>query len=62
VRIVSKGAMYLVPPNVQHEAIAIDGPAVILDVFSPLREDYAARSNKFISPEPQAQTRQTKSK
>ena len=59
VRIVSKGAMYLVPANVPHEAIAIDGPVVILDVFSPVREDYAARFNKFIAPDPEAQTRKT---
>lgn len=49
VRIVRKDAMYMVPPNVPHEAIAIDGPAVILDVFSPVREDYAEHFNKYIA-------------
>lgn len=60
VRTVGKGAMYLVPPNVPHEAIAIDGPAVILDVFSPVREDYAERFNKYIvvdAPQPSVEER-----
>ena len=35
-------------PNVPHTVVAIDGPAVVLDVFSPVREDYAELYNKYI--------------
>ncbi|MFK8113500.1 MAG: cupin domain-containing protein [Rubripirellula sp.] len=47
-REVLPGAMFIVPPNVPHKAVAIDGPAVVLDVFSPIREDYAEAMNKYI--------------
>jgi len=47
-RTVEPGAMFLIPPNVPHRAVAVDGPAVILDVFSPVREDYAELFNKYI--------------
>ena len=39
-RIIKPGELYLIPSNVQHRAVAIGGPAVVLDVFSPIREDY----------------------
>ena len=29
-------------------AVAVGGPAVVLDVFSPVREDYAALANRYI--------------
>jgi len=48
VRIVEAGSMYIIPPNTPHKAVAVDGPAVVLDVFSPVREDYAALANKYI--------------
>jgi len=48
VRVVETGAMYLIPPNVEHKAVALDGPIVVLDVFSPVREDYAELLNKYI--------------
>ena len=47
-RTVEAGAMYIVPPNVKHRVVAQDGPALILDIFSPIREDYAALSNKYV--------------
>lgn len=47
-RIVHPGELYLIPANVPHRAIAIDGPATVLDVFSPIREDYAAMANRYI--------------
>lgn len=47
-RIVEEGALFLIPPHVQHRAVAIDGPATVLDVFSPIREDYAAQMNRYI--------------
>lgn len=49
-RTVGPGAMYIIPPNTPHRAASVDGPAVVLDVFSPIREDYAERFNKYIRP------------
>jgi quercetin dioxygenase-like cupin family protein len=48
VRVVEPGAMFLIPPNVLHKAVAVQGPLLALDVFSPVREDYAALFNKYI--------------
>lgn len=53
-RIVEPGGMYLVPGGVPHRAKAIGGPALVLDVFSPIREDYAELVNKYIPTEPAA--------
>lgn len=47
-RIVEPGGMYLIPGGVKHRAVAVGGPAVVLDVFSPVREDYAKMYNKYI--------------
>lgn len=47
-RVVNPGAMYLIPPNVRHKAVAIEGPLVVLDVFAPVREDYAELTNKYV--------------
>lgn len=51
VRILEPGEMYLIPPNTPHKAVAVDGPAVALDVFSPIREDYVEMMNKYIPQE-----------
>jgi len=48
VRVVEPGSIFIIPPNTPHGAAAVDGPAVVLDVFSPVREDYAALYNKYI--------------
>jgi quercetin dioxygenase-like cupin family protein len=42
------GDMYLIPPHVPHTVTVIEAPAVALDVFTPVREDYAARTNAFV--------------
>lgn len=47
-RRVTAGSLFLIPPNTPHRAYACDGPAVVLDVFSPVREDYAALTNRYI--------------
>ena len=47
-RVCEAGDLFIIPPNTQHQAIPVDGPAVVLDVFSPVREDYAARFNKYV--------------
>ena len=49
-RLCNAGDMFLIPPNVPHRAVAVGGPALVLDVFSPVREDYAAAFNKYIPP------------
>jgi quercetin dioxygenase-like cupin family protein len=48
VRVVTAGSMFIIPPNMPHRAVAVDGSAVVLDVFSPVREDYAELYNKYI--------------
>ncbi len=35
------GSLYLIPSNTPHKAVALEGPVKALDVFSPVREDYA---------------------
>ena len=39
--------MYIIPPDTPHTAKPVGGPATLLDVFSPVREDYVALFNKF---------------
>ena len=53
-RTLGAGDMFLIPPDVLHAVTAVDGPAVVLDVFSPVREDYAAMTNWYISGRPSA--------
>ena len=48
VRIVEPGAMFIIPPDTYHKAVPVGGPVVALDIFSPIREDYAALYNKYI--------------
>jgi quercetin dioxygenase-like cupin family protein len=50
-RVVEPGEMYLVPGGVPHRAVATEGPVVVLDIFSPIREDYAEKTNHFV-PQP----------
>ena len=49
-RLCQPGSMFLIPPNVKHRAVAVGGPCVVLDVFSPVREDYAELVNHYIPP------------
>jgi quercetin dioxygenase-like cupin family protein len=49
-RLCQPGSMYLIPPNTPHRAVAVGGPALVLDLFSPIREDYAKFYNKYIPP------------
>lgn len=48
VRTVESGSLFIIPPNTPHKAVAVGGPVVVLDVFSPVREDYAQLFNKYI--------------
>lgn len=38
--ILEPGDQWIIPGNVPHTVRAIGGPALALDVFSPIREDY----------------------
>ena len=49
-RVRGPGDMFIIPGGTPHSARPVGGPAVILDVFSPVREDYAALFNKYIPP------------
>ena len=40
VRILGPGDLWRIPGGVRHSVKAIAGPAVALDVFHPIREDY----------------------
>ncbi len=39
-RIVEPGDLWRIPGNVPHSVRTLEGPAVALDVFHPIREDY----------------------
>jgi quercetin dioxygenase-like cupin family protein len=41
------GDLYLIPPHVPHTVTALE-KCVVLDVFTPVREDYAARTNRYV--------------
>jgi quercetin dioxygenase-like cupin family protein len=49
-RRVTPGSLFLIPSNVPHRAVAVNGPVTVLDVFSPVREDYASLANRYIPP------------
>lgn len=51
-RTLEPGALFLIPPDTPHRAVAVDGPVVVLDVFSPVREDYAELSRQAGSSPP----------
>ncbi|NKB68630.1 MAG: cupin domain-containing protein [Candidatus Latescibacteria bacterium] len=45
-RVTGPGEAFIVPPNVVHRVEVVEGPAKVLDIFSPLREDYLQRYNE----------------
>jgi quercetin dioxygenase-like cupin family protein len=47
-RVLDEGQMYIIPPNTPHRAAAFEGAATALDIFSPVREDYAKQTNDYI--------------
>ena len=47
-RLCESGEMFIIPPDTPHAARPVDGPATVLDVFSPVREDYAALFNEYV--------------
>ena len=42
VRILEAGQMYIIPSSTPHKAVAVNGPAIAMDVFAPVRVDYVA--------------------
>jgi quercetin dioxygenase-like cupin family protein len=45
-KVVRKGDVYVVPPNVPHGAVTHDEPCLVLDVFSPTRDAFAELTQK----------------
>ena len=41
------GDAFLIPSNVVHSGEVIEGPAKVLDIFSPIREDYVEQYNRY---------------
>jgi quercetin dioxygenase-like cupin family protein len=46
-RTLKAGEAYIAAGNVTHSARSVGGSCKVLDVFSPIREDYAKGSNQF---------------
>jgi quercetin dioxygenase-like cupin family protein len=49
-RLVEAGSLFLIPGGTPHRAVAVQGAVTVLDVFSPVREDYAEMANRYIPP------------
>ena len=47
-RVLKKGEAYIIPGGTRHAARSIGGPCRALDIFSPIREDYARGVNDFV--------------
>jgi len=41
--IVTVGGAYLIPPNAIHSGLCLEGPAEVLEIFAPVREDWLQR-------------------
>ena len=39
-RVLGPGDIWRIPGGVPHKVVTLDGPAVALDAFHPIREDY----------------------
>lgn len=51
-RVASPGEAFIIPPNVVHEGEVVDGPVRVLDIFSPSREDYVEKYNRYLKTSP----------
>jgi len=47
-RVLGPGDAYVIPGGVTHAARPVGGPCRALDIFSPIREDYARGTNRFV--------------
>jgi quercetin dioxygenase-like cupin family protein len=50
-RLCEVGDLFIIPGDTPHAARPVDGPAVVLDIFSPVREDYAEMFNQYVREE-----------
>jgi quercetin dioxygenase-like cupin family protein len=48
-RLLGVGDAFIVLPNVVHSGVVVEGPARVLDIFTPPREDYIDQYNKYTS-------------
>jgi quercetin dioxygenase-like cupin family protein len=46
-KVAGPGDAFIIPPNVVHWGVVEEGPAKVLDIFSPLRDDYLQRYNQY---------------
>lgn len=46
-QVMAAGDAFVVPPNVVHSGEVLEGPARVLDIFAPPREDYQEKYNKY---------------
>ena len=46
-KVAGPGDAFIIPPNVVHWGVVEEGPAKVLDIFSPPREDYIERYNNY---------------
>ena len=46
-RVTGPGDAFIVPPDVVHSGEVVEGPVKIIDIFSPPREDYLERYNRY---------------
>ncbi len=46
-KVAGPGDAFIIPPNVVHWGVVEEGPAKVLDIFSPLRDDYLERYNQY---------------
>jgi quercetin dioxygenase-like cupin family protein len=51
-RVLKRGEAYIIPGGTRHSARSVGGPCRALDIFSPIREDYARGVNEYLPPEP----------
>ncbi len=45
--LMAPGDAFIVPPNMVHAGVVVEGPAKVLDIFNPPREDYQDKYNKY---------------
>ena len=46
-RLTGPGDAFIVPPEVAHSGEVVEGPVKIVDIFSPPREDYLEKYNRY---------------
>ena len=52
-RVLAPGDAFLVPSDMVHSGEVLEGPARVLDIFAPPREDYIEKYNKYTQTAPE---------